>query len=107
MKVISWPNVYVIHIRTGNTDATRLIADAIRELRNMRRPWYGFRILAGASVWQQKWIVSVKVYNTDGDLAGIQYNAKRMKLRELSIHHGWHFKSENEERHMLFLAKVA
>lgn len=74
-RLIQWPKTFPLRI-VATSHATALsIRDAMIEVTQLRKPWYGLRLLSKCPIKVDGTVIHAIAYNFDGDEDGFRANS--------------------------------
>ena len=83
--IIPFPMTFFLKVVTTTPLAAEMIAEAMEEVGNMKKPWYGFNLAARAKPALSGCTVVIRVTNAQGDEEGLRVNSAIMRLRRYLI----------------------
>jgi len=79
--IIELPKCHLLKVTLTTPSAAALVAVAMMETGEMRKPWYGFSITPGVQPSIYGCCVTVRVNNQSGDSEGLEANRGSIRLR--------------------------
>lgn len=100
--VCSWPSIYSLKIVATTPQAAGLIADAMREVASLKKPWYGFQLLSAETPTVTDCTVQARVRNADGDMTGLIYNRNNIQALRALLAQEYSDRGDLENARVLF-----
>ena len=83
--IIVMPKYHLLKVMLTTPQAASLVAGAMEEVTDLKKPWYGFKPTPGTKPSINGCCVSIGVQNPKGDTEGLECNKNTLSLRAYRV----------------------